>query len=493
MTPTVTEPQAAVRVTAVQIVQGTTLIDTLQLQIGSTAVIACRVLDQFGQPTNRNCNWLSLNPALASVTPSKAVQTTVRGVVAGTTRVTASISGKADTVVVVVSGGTQPPPTGVVIAVGESWQAKADAHPTYTVFSPAPGTHVRPSVVPKTGQQFRCQPGAVMDGQNVAPAAFQINTNVADTLGPFPDSVSVVGCKVINYNPPFQYAAIRVSGGKPSVSGRGWVVDSNEITLSSQVGLRVGHGMKARWNNVHHNGTFGVSGPGDDVLVLENQISDNGTAGLESGGTKFVLTNRLILRGNTVRRNHGPGLWPDIANRDFLIENNTTEENFQEGIVVEISYNGVIRNNLVQRNGLTDTQRIDNWPWSAGIGIHASGGTGIEVYGNQVIGNAHGIALIQQRRGTNYPSEPGGIDPEMYVQNVNIHDNTITLQAGSRSAIAGVDDSGTNGLYSGRNIQSNNNTISLDGRAFPFAWSNAWRSLTEWRGFGFDLNSAVTP
>ena len=80
------------------------------------------------------------------------------------------------------------------------------------------------------------------------------------------------------------------------------------------------------------------------------------------------------------------------------IDSNTVEDNLQEGIVSEISYSALIRNNIVSRNGLGDVRRT-TLLWGAGIGIHASGGSGIEVTGNTLTGNAHGIGLIQQARG----------------------------------------------------------------------------------------------
>ena len=397
------------------------------------------------------------------------------------------------------AAGTTPPPTlpaGIPISPGQSIQALVNANPAGTTFLMKTGRHVRQSVVPKTGNTFRCEPGAILDGENATAYAFQIGP-----AAPYPDNVRVVGCRITRYTPPFQYAAIRGSGDTEASSGTGWVIDSNEVDHNSQVGIRIGNRMKVRFNNVHDNGTFGISGPGDDVLVEQNQITANGDPAhvRESGGTKFVRTHGLIVRGNTVRRNHGPGLWADIANDGFLFENNTVEDQYNEGIAIEISYGGIIRNNTIRRNGLDDP-RATGWPWGAGITIAASGGSGIEIYGNLLEGNAHGIALIQQARGTNHP-DPAGVDPEMYVQNVNAHHNTITLQTvsghrhpGSLGASLGVDDTGrANNLYSGRNIRFDYNTYRLNGVAYPFAWSNGYRTRAQWRGYGQDVHSTFLP
>ena len=136
--------------------------------------------------------------------------------------------------------------------------------------------------------------------------------------------------------------------------------------------------------------------------------------GFESGGTKFVKTNGLVLRNNFVHHNKGPGLWLDIGNSNFLIEGNTVEDQLQDGIFIEISYGGIIRLNTCRRNGLDDT-RAGSWPWGAGITIATSGGTGMEIYSNTLTANAHGISLVQQARGSNH-GDGSWVDPEMLVQ-----------------------------------------------------------------------------
>jgi hypothetical protein len=55
-----------------------------------------------------------------------------------------------------------------------------------------------------------------------------------------------------------------------------------------------------------------------------------------------------------------------------------------------------------------------------------------------------------------------------------------------------VDDTGTNGLFSGRNIVFTHNGYSLNGVPYPFAWSNAYRTSAQWQGYGFDATGSFT-
>lgn len=399
-------------------------------------------------------------------------------------------SGLADTVLVGVTAPNAPPPPppgpaqGIVVLPGQSIQAAVDGHGPGTAFLLKAGRHTRQNVLPKSGDVFRCEAGAVLDGENVTPYAFRRS-------GSDPDDVRIVGCVIEHYAPPVQMGAILAGGHAASDGTSGWIVDSTEVRYNTNLGIRLGHRMKVRWSKVHHNSTLGIGGVGDDILVENTEIAFNnfqnaGTLGFEAGGTKFVLTNGLVLRGNYVHDNVGPGLWLDIGNDRSLIEGNRVEDNQQEGIVEEISYSSIIRNNTLRRNGLGDTRRTA-WPWGAGIGIHSSGGSGIEVTGNVLEGNAHGIALIQQARGAanNDPAERLG---PYLVQNVYVHGNSITLGAGSVSGSAAVTDAGDNAIFTSRNNRFTANTYRIPTVVRPFAWMNSWRTDSEWRGYGQDVS-----
>jgi hypothetical protein len=308
------------------------------------------------------------------------------------------------------------------------------------------------------------------------PAGRRVETSVTTTaFEATGNNVTISGLTIEKYANIAQFGAIHPEGKT------GWVIANNEVRWNHGVGVRTGTGAKVTGNNVHHNGQLGIGGVGSDVLVEGNEIAYNNAAGFnygwEGGGTKFVATSRLTLRSNFAHHNNGPGLWLDIDNIDFLLEGNRADDNYATvsaaapGIMIEISYGGIIRNNTARRNGAG----FSAWIWSAGILVAASGGAGLEIYGNTVEDNEHGIAVVQQSRGS------GRYGPYL-VQNVNVHDNTIKMPRGMTGA---AQDVGDDGVFTSRNIRFERNNYNLAGGGH-FAWMNGERSDAQWRGYGMD-------
>ena len=74
-----------------------------------------------------------------------------------------------------------------------------------------------------------------------------------------------------------------------------------------------------------------------------------------AGGSKWVHTTNLIVRGNFSHHNDGPGLWTDINNIYSRYENNVVEDHRRGGIFHEISYDAVMRTNTLRRNGTSNS------------------------------------------------------------------------------------------------------------------------------------------
>ena len=145
-------------------------------------------------------------------------------------------------------------------------------------------------------------------------------------------------------------------------------------------------------------------------------------------------------------------------------------DNVGIGIFHEISYDAVIRNNYIEGNGAGHSP----WLWGAGIVVAAS--PNVEIYGNDVINNADGIAGIQQNRS----DAPSSYGPQV-VQNMHVHDNRITMSEGQTGL---VQDIGDNSVFTSRNNRFVNNTYTLSGGGKFFEWNNGARSLQEWNAFG---------
>jgi len=368
-----------------------------------------------------------------------------------------------------------PAPAGIPVSPGESIQAKVNAAAPGASFVIKAGTHYRQTVVPKAGMSFYGEPGTVMDGQGVTAHAF--NRGYA----PYPSNVRIQGIVIQNYAPPTQMAAVNAGGSKASENTTGWVVQDCEIRNNATGGIRVGTGMQVLRSNVHHNGQIGIVGIGDSVLVEGNEIAHNNhlkanDPGFEAGGTKFVQTNRLTLRGNFVHHNYGPGLWKDVDNINTLIEGNRVEDNDQMGIFHEISYAAVIRNNTVARNG------FKSWGWMYGAGIMISASPNVEVYGNTVVDNYNGITAVQQNRGT-------GAYGSRVTQNLNVHDNQITMKVG-RTGIG--QDVGSALVFTSWNNRFRNNRYRLGTAARYFEWADGQRTEAEWRAYGQDASGTFT-
>ena len=203
---------------------------------------------------------------------------------------------------------------------------------------------------------YTCAPGVILDGQDGTQYAFRGTAA----------NVTVRGCIIQNY------ASCNQCGAVTSL-GTGWLIEGNEIRNNAFGGVDGGGSNTViRGNYVHHNGQYGIAGgDGSNLLIEGNEIAYNDTkhldATFEAGGGKVTEANGVTWRNNNVYRNSGPGIWADESVSNAVIEGNTVSENGWAGIMVEISYNTTIRNNIVSNNsscsvaGVTCDPRGDFW------------------------------------------------------------------------------------------------------------------------------------
>lgn len=272
--------------------------------------------------------------------------------------------------------------------------------------------------------------------------------------------VTINDLTIEKYATPTQYGTIQ--------GGQGWTIQDNEVRLNYGVGIDAMDNSKIIGNFVHDNGQMGMGGGGSNLLVEGNEIARNGFwSGIdvfwEGGGSKFTVTDGLIVRGNYSHDNHGFGLWTDIDNTNSLYENNVLTNNDGGGITHEISGSAVIRNNTFSGNGshaqgdLTGAKGSgENWAWGSAIQLQNS--KDVEVYGNHVdmtgAEGGNGITMIQQDRGS-------GAIGEYTTTNNSIHDNVIVSRDGNGLS-GGAADYNEEGMLNGGNVFSNN-TYYMDG------------------------------
>jgi parallel beta-helix repeat protein len=378
-----------------------------------------------------------------------------------------------------------PPPAdmtceGVGVAVGQSIQDLVNLHPAGTTFCLDDGVHRRQSVRPKMGNAFVGP--ATLDGEGDTSIAFH----------PTADNVTIRGLVLENYANPAQVGVIHAGGHTAADGTFGWVVEGNTVRHNAGTGIRIGHRMVVRGNHVHHNAQLGIGGVGNSTLVEGNEIAWNNyrgqySPGWEAGGTKFVRTHDLVVRGNHSHHNTGPGLWTDGSNIRTLYEDNLVEDNTQEGIFHEISYDAVIRNNTVRRNG------HGRMAWMYGAGILIAHSSNVTVYGNTLVDNWNGITGIDQNRGS------GDYGP-FELRDLHVHDNSVTWtvevpkDSSGHGGVSGVaQDFGDITYFDTRNILFERNTYTVpDPTRGYWAWPNSRRTFTGWTGLGQDREGTVS-
>ena len=326
------------------------------------------------------------------------------------------------------------------------------------------GTHFRQTIKPRDGQWFVGAEDAVLDGDDRTDYAFDGSA----------DDVVIRGLEIRNYDSNKQRGAIDADGGN-------WTVEGCDIHHNAALGVRLANGTPTvRFNNIHHNYQLGINVPHSvNGLIEGNEVAYNNFEkdygwGWEAGGSKFWSTTNLTIRGNWSHHNHGPGFWADHDNRGILYEDNLIEDNYANGIYHEISYDGVMRNNTIRRNGFGH----DSWLWGGGIVIASS--QGVEIYGNVIEDNFNGITITQQDRGT------GDYGPYI-ARNNHVHDNLV-IDSGLTGA---GQDIGDNSIYesSGNNRFENNDYVG-DVRWQWRAHSHDW---SEWKAFGHDETGSYEP
>jgi hypothetical protein len=262
-----------------------------------------------------------------------------------------------------------------------------------------------------------------------------------------------------------QIAAVRLRG-------TGSLVEGSEIRFNHGTGVGV-YGSAIRNNKIHHNGQMGMGANGPGVVIEGNEVAYNNYAGYswwwEAGGAKFCFTTDMVVRGNHVHHNRGPGLWTDIDNLRTTYEGNRVTYNLVAGIEHEISYDAVIRDNVLERNG--------GGGWDGQIYIYAS--PNVQVSGNTILGT-NGVTLAQSNRGTGKygPHELG---------NISVYDNTVIRTSTSGFAAGLVKDLSDDSYFRSRNILFRHNTYQLPSLAErSFRWWNRSLTASEWRSAGLD-------
>lgn len=270
--------------------------------------------------------------------------------------------------------------------------------------------------------------------------------------------------------------------------GTGWTLEDSEIRWNHYGGVWSGTDSTLQRSRIHHNGAEGLGGAGSNILVENNEIDHNNTArynpGWGGGGSKWVFTGNLTVRGNFSHHNIGPGFWDDINNIDVLYEDNVIEDNTRAGIFHEIGYAATIRNNTLRRNGNFTS---GGWPTEGCIATVNS--INVEITGNTCEDNLEGIGAWADGR-----AGPGNAGAWV-LQNLNVHDNTVrnVTNLGPVCCHTGIVSSIGSAPFTSRNNHFENNHYAWGPNTFTFWWDTGLISMGAWTtALNDDTTIAVT-
>jgi parallel beta-helix repeat protein len=434
-----------------------------------------------------------------------------------------------------LNGPTTPPDGAVVVPEGDnSGLDFRKAHTTYYFETGKHflGTDPLSQIIPGDGATFVGAPGAVLDGQKLNRYAFtQSATGVA-----------------IRYLTITGFVAPQDEGVVNHDSGDDWIVEHTTIRDNKGAALMAGARNQIRANCLKDNGQYGLNAykGGNTItrLVVEgNEFTGNNTDDWEhqrpgcgcTGGMKFWAVNGADVTGNWIHGNHGPGVWADTNDNDFLIEGNLIEKNDSMGIFYEISYNAMIRNNTLRDNnwvaGAERANAGNAFPEGA---IYLSEADGeprvpartskIDVSGNLLENNWGGvIAWANADRFCNSPASttgdctmivgprntatcaPGAIDSEplktdcrWWTKNLDIHDNTFKLDPAAVNGGCPTKYCGHMGLLSNYGTYPDWSPYKGDviQKAIVHSSNNSWHDNTytgPWQFVPTDMGNLISP
>ena len=358
-----------------------------------------------------------------------------------------------------LNGPTSAPAGAVTLSPGPSTiQNAIAAHPSGgTTYYMTAGTYsINSSINPNNNDVFLGAPGATIDGSNTQQVAFGLN-----------DHASGVTIKYLTIQ---HFVGPQNNGIVNQGQGAGWTIQYNAIqnnpdTNGGANGIMLGDNNIVSYNCLTNTAQTGLSADGATGFVVDhNEVSHNGD-GYEaahncgcSGGMKFFTSTKGTVTNNWIHDNGNVGLWIDTNNSFFLIQGNVIEKNYAEGIMYEISYNGVIENNFLRFNGIAGNAHASDFPepsiyvsesggYDAGMAVMLSGvdvNGVLRIAGNTFYDNADGVVLYQNadrccgaKDGCSATCSPLPLYPEVdadgnkrwNTQDVTVSSNTFTYDA----------------------------------------------------------------
>jgi len=366
--------------------------------------------------------------------------------------------------------------TGVQISPGmsaDSIQRLVDSNPKGTVFCFSRGTYVLNHYITlKDANQFICpeRRSCVLTGLDQYRGAL---------TAAFGTSKHVIRGFVVEH-------FIAAPGQWPNAGLQlrdGGLIEDNESRYN-KIGININSNQTIRNNFIHHNLQYGLNGgPATNLLIEGNELAWNNSAHLDpnndAGGSKIIGgspgTNILTWRRNHVHDNWGNGIWSDGNVRNTTYEENVVENNGGAGILHEISWNAVIRNNTLRNNNTFELGKGKSCWWGAQIALNNS--QGVAIYSNTVEAvGTNAICLANTSR-----SEPVGFPQSL--ASISVTNNVIKMRGEVNVGMVG-DSVGPNVTFSG-------NTYYVDSTATDnWSYMSSMR-FPAWQAAGHDVDGRI--
>jgi len=304
----------------------------------------------------------------------------------------------------ILGGGPSSAPRGAVtVPAGDN--SGVDWGQANTTYWFAPGTHTLgpgqyTQIIPGPGSKYIGAPGAVINGEHDNFYAF----------GGTAPRVTISYLTIKDFGPR---GGNQNQGVVNKDSASGWKIDHSTLKNNAGAGAMLGSHNTLSYDCLQNNQQYGFnaySTVGPAHLVIDhNEIAGNDTYNWEArqqgcgctGGGKFWDVDGAVITDNWVHGNHSVGLWADTNNRSFEIRGNYFQDNYNSGLIYEISYNALIEDNTFVRNALGAGPTNPGFPTGA-IYLSESGSdsrvpgnynTTLSVKHNTFINNWSGVIL----------------------------------------------------------------------------------------------------